>query len=80
MEDTLTEHTTANCSFQTKLRALEYKVEDAEIRNRRNNLRNVGLAEGAEGANPTVFVEDLLCNLLPDVHFPPYYAESQENV
>lgn len=64
-EDTVSQHTTALRSLQTKIWALEYKAEDAENRNRKNNLRIVGLAEGAEGPNPTFFVENLLRTLLP---------------
>lgn len=54
-EDTVSQHTTALRSLQTKIWALEYKAEDAENHNRKNNLRIVGLAEGAEGPNPTFF-------------------------
>lgn len=49
-------------------------MDDAENRNRRNNLRIVGMAEGAEGPNPIVFVEDLLRNLLPNAQYSPYYT------
>lgn len=34
----------------------------------------VGLAEGAEGNNPTGFVEDMLRNLLPDARLSPHYT------
>lgn len=53
------------------MKALEYKADDAENRNRRNNLRIVGLAEGT---NPAVFVEQLLRNLLPNAQFSPYFT------
>lgn len=33
----------------------------------------VGLAEGAEGTNLTVFIEDCIQSLLPDAHLSPYY-------
>lgn len=42
--DTVAEHSSALCSLQTKLKALEYKVDDAENHSRRNNLLIVGLA------------------------------------
>lgn len=73
-EDTVTEHGVALHIFQTKVKALEYRAEDAKNRNRRNNLRIVGLAEGSEGANPTCFLEDMLRNLLPDAYLSPHYA------
>lgn len=53
-EDIATEHTASIHTLQTKVRALEYKVDDSENRNRRNNLRIVGIPEGAEGRNPLV--------------------------
>lgn len=46
--------------LQTKVRALEYRTEDTENYSRRNNLRILGLAEGMEGNNLTVFVDELL--------------------
>lgn len=60
-------------TLHTKIRALEYKAEDTENRNRRNNLGIVGLAEGAEG-HLTGFVEQLLRILLPSAQFSPFYA------
>lgn len=60
--------------FKPKLKALEYRAEDAESRNRRNNLRIVGLSEGAKGNNPTCYVEDMLRNLLPDARLFSHYA------
>lgn len=71
VEDTISEHTTALRTLQTKIRALEYKVKDAENRNRRNNLQIVGLSEGS---NPTVFIEDALRYLVPGAHFSPHYT------
>lgn len=71
-EDTVTEHSSALRTLQTELKALEYKADDAENRNRRNHHRIVGLAKGVAGTNPTV--EDLLRTLLPNVHFSPYYT------
>lgn len=71
---TVTEHSSALYAIRTKIKALEYKVDNAENSNRRNNLRIVGLTEGVEGLNPTMFVEDLLRTLLPNAHFSPYYT------
>lgn len=73
-EKMVTEHTTALRSLQTKIRALEYKADDAEDCNGRNNLCIVSLAEGVEGSNPTVFRDNLLRTLLPVAKYSPFYA------
>lgn len=65
-EDEVLEHSVALRTLQTKVKALEYRAEDAKNRNRRNNPRIVGLAEGADENHPTTFVEDMLCSLLPE--------------
>lgn len=74
VEDTVESHGADLRALKTKIRALEYKSEDAENRNRRNNLRIVGLVEGAEGKCPTEFIEGLLRSLLPGAQFSPFYA------
>lgn len=48
-EDTIAEHGASLRTLQTKVKALEYRAEDAENRKRRNNLRIVGLPEGQRG-------------------------------
>lgn len=73
-EDTVVEHRAALRTLQTKVKALEYRAEDAENRNRCNNLRIVGLPEGVEGNNPTGFVEGMLHDLLPDARLSPQYV------
>lgn len=45
-----------------------------ENRSRCNNLRIVGLPEGMEGKNPTIFVEELICSLLPSAQYSPYFT------
>lgn len=74
-EDDVPEQSAALCTFQTKVKALEYRAKDTKNRNRRNNLCIIGLPEGAERENPTGFVEDMLCTLLPDARFSPHYNE-----
>lgn len=74
MEDTVESHNTDLRMLHTKIRALEYKAEDAGNRNRRNNLRIVGMTEGVEGNHPTEFVEKFLRTLLPSAQFSPFYA------
>lgn len=56
------------------VRALEHRAEDAENRNRRNNLRIIGLPERAEDPDPTAFTERLLRQLLPQASFSPYFT------
>lgn len=74
MEDMVAEHDGALHTLQSKLKTLEYRADDAENRCRRNNIRIIGLVEGAEGKNPTVFVEELLCSLLPATQLSPYFT------
>ncbi|KAI4904740.1 hypothetical protein NFI96_002270 [Prochilodus magdalenae] len=49
--------------------ALQQKVEDLEGRSRRNNIRIIGVPEGAEGTRPTDFVAELLPKLLGEENF-----------
>lgn len=74
VEDTVEVHNADLRTLHTKIRALEYKAEDAKNRNKRNILRIVGMAEGVEGPHPTEFVEKLLRTLLPSAQFSPFYV------
>ncbi|KAI4898555.1 hypothetical protein NFI96_002743 [Prochilodus magdalenae] len=49
--------------------ALQQKIEDLEGRSRRNNIRIIGVPEGAEGKRPTDFVAELLPKLLGEENF-----------
>lgn len=73
-ENTAAEHSSVLHSLQTKNCALEYKAEDAENHNRRNNLCIVGLAESVEGPHPVEFAKNLLRTLLPAAPFSPFCA------
>lgn len=55
VDDMVVEHDGAFCMLQSKLKTLEYRTEDTKNRCRCNNIRIIGLAEGTEGKNPTVF-------------------------
>lgn len=48
-EDVQMEHSVDLRVLKTKVKHLEARVEDPENQNRRNNLRVLGLPEGAEG-------------------------------
>lgn len=50
VEDTMTDHEASIWNLQTKVRALEYRAEDAENRSRRTNLRIVGTRRGWRAA------------------------------
>lgn len=76
-KDTVRDYGADLHTLKTRIKALEVRAEDAENRNRRNNLRILGLpegAEGAEGADPTTFAEHLLQQLLPSAHFSPFFT------
>lgn len=73
-EDTLREHGASLRTLQIKMKTVETRAEDQENRNRRNNLRVVGLPEGAEGRDPAAYTEKLLRDLLPQAPFSPYFA------
>lgn len=64
-KDITTERTTSLCNLQTKLKAPEYRAEDAE---NCNNLQIVTL-EGGVVRNSAGFVEGLLCSLIPTAQF-----------
>lgn len=57
-----------------QVRALQRRADDAEDRQRRNNVRVVGLPEAAEGNKPTQFVELLFKQLLSLQDIPPTYV------
>ena len=51
--------------LEERVRYLEGRAEDAEGRNRRSNLRIVGMPEGAEGPDPMRFLEDWIKSFMP---------------
>lgn len=54
-EDLLRDHSTSLHTLTTKVRALEYRAEDAENCNCRNNLCVFGLPEGADSPTGSIF-------------------------
>ncbi|CAM4609735.1 unnamed protein product [Leuciscus chuanchicus] len=50
---------------------LKSKLNDLEGRSRRNNIRIVGIPEGAEKGRPTEFVAELIKQLFEDFSDPP---------
>lgn len=60
--------------LQVKMKPLESCAEDSENWSRQNNLRVVGLLEGADEQEPTIFMEHLLCTLLPRAQFSPHFV------
>ena len=53
-----------------RVRYLEGRAEEAEGRNRRSNLRIVGLPENEEGSDPLGFLEDWIRPLCPGIRSP----------
>ncbi|KAJ1098883.1 hypothetical protein NDU88_003990 [Pleurodeles waltl] len=56
---------TALKELMDRVRMLEQRAEDAEGRSRRNNVRLVGLTEGAKGPKPMQYIKTWLCTILP---------------
>lgn len=56
------------------VRALQRRADDAEDRQRRNNVRVVGLPEGVEGSTPSTFAEQFFKSLLSLGDLPPTYV------
>lgn len=73
-EDSIRDHRASLHTRQVRIKALETRAKDSENRSRRNNLRVVGLPEGAEGQHPVAFTEHMLRTLLPGAVFSPHYA------
>lgn len=53
-----------------ELKQLKDKCFDLESRSRRQNLRFIGIPEGAEGSSPTKFMSELIPELLGAENFP----------
>lgn len=61
-------------TLKLKIKNLKARVEDAENRNRRNNLHVLGLPEGTEGSDPVALMEHLLPTLLLQATFSPHFS------
>lgn len=73
-EHTACDHSASLHTLQVKVTHLESKAEDAENRNRRNNLRIIGLPEGSEGLDLSAYTNRLLHMLFPQVAFSSFFA------
>ncbi|XP_041441303.1 uncharacterized protein LOC121400993 [Xenopus laevis] len=60
--------------LQQQIKQQASLLDDYENRQRRNNVRVVGLPEGAEGNSPTDFAERWLKQLLPNAPFTTHYT------
>lgn len=58
--------------LQELVRSLLHRADDAEDRQRRNNVRVVGLSEGAEGAKTAMFAEQFFKQILELGDLPPH--------
>lgn len=74
IENTLTDHSDELVWLKTQLEKantiLTFKAEDLENRSRRQNVRIVGIPEGAEGGSPIEFVSQLLHKVIGNKIFP----------
>lgn len=71
-DDMHTTETTIH-TLKQQVKVLEARAEDAENRNRRNNVRILGLPERAEGPNPELFAEQLIRELLSPITLSPCF-------
>ncbi|KAM9316655.1 proto-oncogene tyrosine-protein kinase ROS [Gastrophryne carolinensis] len=73
-EDRLSTHTGEIATLRRQVTTLMGRAEDAEDRNRRNNVRILGLPEKAEGASPEQFVENLIKETLAPVNLTTFFT------
>lgn len=73
-KDVVRDHAASLRMLQLKMKTMDARAEDQENRNCRNNLRLVGLPEGAEGRDPAAYTEQMLHTLLPQEPFSPHFA------
>lgn len=73
-EDLTTRHDDAIHTLQRTVQSLVAKSDDAENRLRRNNVRVLGLPEGAEGDHPAEFAEAFFKKLLNLTEVTPTYV------
>ncbi|KAG1935267.1 hypothetical protein F2P79_019375 [Pimephales promelas] len=78
VEEQASDHETRIHSLETSLdtlskenKMLKFKLNDLEGRSRRNNIRIIGIPEGAEKGRPTEFVAELIKQLFEDFSDPP---------
>lgn len=74
MEDMVRDHSASLHTLQVQVKHLESRAEDVEDRNRRNNLRIIGLSEGSKGSNPSDYTERLLRSLFSRAAFSSFFA------
>lgn len=60
--------------LQDMVKMLQNRADDAEDRQRRNNVRVVELPEGAKGTQPTTFAEQFFKQLLELGELPPTFV------
>lgn len=74
MEDASHSQGTQLTELQELVRSLQHRADDAEDRQRRNNVRVVGLPEGAEGDKTAMFAEQFFKQILQLADLPPTYV------
>lgn len=74
VEDTSQTQGNQLVELQAMVKSLQSRAEEAEDRQRRNNVRVVGLPEGAEGSQTAAFAELFFKRLLDLGELPPTYV------
>lgn len=78
-EDLTSQHEGSLSALQRTVQALVARADDAENRMRRNNVRVLGLPEGAEGDRPAEFAEAFFKTLLELREVPPTYVVERDH-
>lgn len=80
MEEASHSQGTQLSELQELVSSLQHRADDAEDRQRRNNVQVVGLPEGAEGAKTIIFAEQFFKQLLSGDLPPTYVVERVHRV
>ncbi|KAJ1106361.1 hypothetical protein NDU88_003762 [Pleurodeles waltl] len=68
LEDDVGSQKMTRKAMEKQLEVTQWKLTDLEDRLRRNNVRVLGIPEGAEGSNPHGFMVALFKEAFPDLH------------
>ena len=74
LQPTVTEIRTQMMELTDRDRFLDGRAEDAEGRNRKRNLRIVGLPEGEEGNDPLAYLEQWITDFMPHDKLTTFFS------
>ncbi|KAJ1176591.1 hypothetical protein NDU88_001863 [Pleurodeles waltl] len=66
--------------LQQQMEALQERIEDAEGRSRRNNIRIIGLPKGKEGSDPARYIEAWLQSIAKDRLWTHFVVERAHRI